>query len=222
VQPGPDPQIWLEIQHSDGKFTLYPGNKENILKDDGWLCDSEITAGQLLLKHQFSHVDGLRDSAIIGPLVTPVKSEFVQIINTGSHWVCLSNIGCSSGQINVFDSFRGATVKPVAIEHSCRMLNSPDSVVTMVRQKVQIQRNGHDCGLFALAFATELCHGFSPVTCSYDDDSLRSHLVQCLENQHMSVFPRTHRRVGFHRSANIVSLSSHVRIQSVTVSCLAL
>ena len=44
-------------------------------------------------------VDGLHDPAVRGALVTPAASEFIQIINVGRHWVCLSNIG-----VRVFDS----------------------------------------------------------------------------------------------------------------------
>ncbi|CAH3124470.1 unnamed protein product, partial [Pocillopora meandrina] len=92
-----------------------------ILNKITWLCDSEIHAGQILLKQKFPLVDGLRDPVIVGALVTPAISEFVQIINTGSHWVCLSTIAT-----------------------------------------MQKQTNSNDCGLFALAFATDLCHGLDP------------------------------------------------------------
>ena len=200
-----DPEQWVEIKCNDDIITLYPENKENIVQRDGWLCDSEITAAQMLLKNQFPYIDGLEDTAIIGDHITPAISEFVQIVNTGNHWVCLSTVGCPPSQVNVFDSL-GTAANPVAIEHACRMLVSPKKNVKMVNQKVQVQRNGNDCGLFALAFATEICHGSSPVDCSYDASLLRKHLVCCFEGNHMTPFPRTYRRVIFHKNVKTLNI----------------
>ena len=58
----PDPEKWVEKVHNDETITLYPGNRDNILKQDGWLCDSEINAAQLLLKNQLPYIGGLEDS----------------------------------------------------------------------------------------------------------------------------------------------------------------
>lgn len=52
-ETSPDPDVWVEIPHSNGKLTLYPANKDNILSPDGWLIDKEITASQILLKNNF-------------------------------------------------------------------------------------------------------------------------------------------------------------------------
>ena len=45
-------------------------------------------------------MDGVHDPAIAGTLVAPATGEYVQIINTGNHWVCLSTISCRPGTIN--------------------------------------------------------------------------------------------------------------------------
>ena len=86
-----------------------------------WLCDSEIHAGQLLLKTKFPLVDSLQHPAIAGKLVAPQISELIQIINTGNHWVCLSTIGCRPGSIEVYDSLLHR-IGQIAILHSCHML----------------------------------------------------------------------------------------------------
>lgn len=41
--------------------------------------------------------------------------------------------------------------------------------------------NGWDCGLFAIAFATELVHGSDPSLCHFDTGTMRQHLLCCLE-----------------------------------------
>lgn len=82
-----DPVLWVYINNSSGKRSLNPGNKENILKPHDWHVDKEITVAQVLLKQKFPFVDGLEATSIIGPLVSPAFSEFIQVVNTGNHWV---------------------------------------------------------------------------------------------------------------------------------------
>ena len=128
-------------------------SKFGILKPTYWLHDSEIHAGQVLLKKEFPFIDGLQDPAVKGSLVIPATSEFVQIINVGKHWVCISTIGCQAGIVKIFDSLYS---KPnsVLIDHACRMLFYQQDTVTFCNEKVQKQLGGSDCGLMALAFAT--------------------------------------------------------------------
>ena len=137
----PDSVAWLTIDNSnpcdpDAKLTLYKESRDGIFKTTYWLHDSEIHAGQVLLKKEFPHVDGLQDPAIRGELVLPAAYEFVQIINVGGHWVCISTIGCQAGSIRVFDSLYR---KPnsILLDHACRMLVCPQDTVTFLNEKVQ-------------------------------------------------------------------------------------
>ena len=86
----PDPSVRLNIDNSSpedpqSKLVLYSESKPSILRRAYWLHDSEIYAGEILLKRAFPLIDGLNDPAQIGPLVIPAMSEFVQIINVGAH-----------------------------------------------------------------------------------------------------------------------------------------
>ena len=101
-----DPSVWIDHRdHTAGsKVTLYADSKKLILNPCGWLHDSEVEAAQNLVKMKFPLVDGLEDPAIIGNLVTHATSVFVQIINTGSHWVCISMLSCPAGVVRVYDS----------------------------------------------------------------------------------------------------------------------
>ena len=96
-----------------------------------------------------------------GPMVIPAISEFIQIVNIGAHWVCISTLGCQAGIVRIFDSLYS---KPssVAIDHACRMLHHPQNTVTFLNKRVQKQVGSSDCALFALAFATDLCYGLYP------------------------------------------------------------
>lgn len=127
----PDPPSWVTIENCypdnpECKLDLYTENKARILQKTTWLSDSEIHAGQMLLKRDFPLVDGLGDPPIKGSLVVPATSDFIQIINTGSHWVCLSTISRtpSPGTVKIFDSMYH-NANSISIEHACRMLMYP-------------------------------------------------------------------------------------------------
>ena len=121
----PDPQQWIKFSDTivdDTHFTFYQGSKSNIANPNGWLMDSEIHAAKQLLKTQLPHLDGLNDpDSLSGDLVTPAVTQFVQIINTGGHWVCLSTIGCANGHVKVYDGM-GTSPSRTAIINSCQML----------------------------------------------------------------------------------------------------
>ena len=188
----PDPKAWVKLMdpQTSISFVLYQDARDNILKKTHWLFDSEIHAGQILLKEKFPFVDGLCDPAVKGELVVPAVSEFVQVINTGSHWVCLSTISAIPGTIKIYDSLF-IRPSPIAIDHSCRLLMHTGNQVTFLNEKVQKQTNTNDCGLFALAFATDLCHGIDPVSQCYHPQHMRDHYVHCLDSQAMVPFPKT-------------------------------
>ena len=46
---------------------------------------------------------------------------------------------------------------------------------------VQMQSGANDCGLFAIAFATALCHGELPGKYIFERRAMRGHLMKCLE-----------------------------------------
>lgn len=143
---------------------------------------TQIQAGQILLKKQFPLIDGLHDPSVKGHLVEPASTKFVQIVNVGEHWLCLTSIGVPCpGAVRVFDSLYR---KPnaTAAEHGCRILLHTGDQVMFINEKVQRQMGSSDCGLYALAFATDLCHGIDPTSPrSYDQALMRQHYVECLE-----------------------------------------
>ena len=46
--------------------------------------------------------------------------------------------------------------------------------------------SGNDCGLFALAFATDFAEGIDPSERYYDEKALRNHLLQCFRNNEIT------------------------------------
>ena len=55
---------------------------------------------------------------------------------------------------------------------------------------VQQQKGVLDCGVFAIAFAVEVCQGRSPYTASFDQSRMRKHLHTYLQQGVLSSFPK--------------------------------
>ena len=55
---------------------------------------------------------------------------------------------------------------------------------------VQAQPNGYDCGVYAIANATELAYGCDPVVCVWKSEDMRSHLLDSLQSGKVTRFPR--------------------------------
>ena len=56
---------------------------------------------------------------------------------------------------------------------------------------VQQQQGTLDCGLFALAFATEICVGGDVQGACFDQKKMRKHFFRCLVKREMKTFPKT-------------------------------
>ena len=61
----------------------------------------------------------------------------------------------------------------------------------MYLENVQMQVHPKDCGVYAIAFLTDLCFDKDPTTCCYDHRVMRSHLIKCFEAGQMTPFPST-------------------------------
>ena len=59
---------------------------------------------------------------------------------------------------------------------------------TRVHTYIQNQVGCSDCGLFAIAFAVSICLGMNPSKFIYDQENMRRHLIECIENQKFSNF----------------------------------
>ena len=55
---------------------------------------------------------------------------------------------------------------------------------------VQQQPIATDCGLFAIAFTTDLLYGNSSSNVSYEQEKMRQHLFICLKQDSFTLFPR--------------------------------
>ena len=75
------------------------------------------------------------------------------------------------------------------------LLKSNQKKIILRSMNCQQQTGSNDCGLFAIANATELCFGGKPSSVIYDQSSMRKHLQNCFLQDKLTPFPKEDVRV---------------------------
>jgi hypothetical protein len=121
------------------------------------------------------------DPAVQGDLVTPAISKFVQIINIGSQWICMSTISSGPGTVKIYIYpdiiILYNTAHSVAIRRACHMLMYNRDRISFVNERGQRQINFNDCGLFFTSrlhnhMIKEVCTGTMSTAWSLEELSL--------------------------------------------------
>lgn len=134
----------------------------DVLESADWLTDNIVNATQVLLQEKY-RVPGLQSTGFGRTLSFDVlgHTEFVQVLHSSDqHWIVVSTIGCKYSHVKVYDSMY-SDVPTSTREQICALLASSESYIHLDFVNVQLQSNCCDCGLFALAFSTALCEGYS-------------------------------------------------------------
>lgn len=149
------------------------------------LSDIHMEYAQMLLKHQFPLLNGLKS-----PLyqyqeldVKPGKDHLQILHSRNNHWIVASTVEDDT-TVAVYDSLYDTLDE--ATKNTIANLFLPSTVKVLISQK---QSGGQDCGLFAIANATTIAYGANPSLVKLDQHVMRSHLSQCFKNKHMSLFP---------------------------------
>jgi len=74
-----------------------------------WLTDEHIDYSQYLLSSINTSISGFQSSLIFNTneysLIGTPNNPFIEIVHyAGNHWICLSTVGCKSGEVNIYDS----------------------------------------------------------------------------------------------------------------------
>ena len=120
-----------------------------------------------------------------------MASEGVQILNeSNSHWLCISTIGCPNNEVALYDSrLRKSKVHQHITRQIASIYPTSGPLLKLHVMSSQGQSGGSDCGLFAIATATSLCHGIPPSTVLWEQKLMRMHLINCFESGKMTPFP---------------------------------
>lgn len=161
------------------------------LQECQWLNDNLINAGQMLIKQKYD-AKGLQDVMLSRTLsFSPEHGEFIQLIHSNeNHWVCVSNIGCKSQVLKVYDSAQTGDLSIDALESIAAIIQSPKRNIYLQFPEVQQQTDSYSCGLFALAYACTLAEGNDPCRTIYPSHQmeLASHFCKCLQKHNITSF----------------------------------
>ena len=197
--------LWVEING----IKLSRKLQDTLFDSNGWLFDEHIDAGQDLLKSLGNGIAGLNNTIAMAHCklinVARENHQAIQCHNTGNHWVVSSSI--NGGNVVVYESMstglnRSLENQLLHMYGSLSKENGLLNVTVIVQQK---QSGGSDCGLFCLANATALAHGIDPCTVLWNQEEMRPHLLECLQQKKMEMFPHnkatiTHAQKLYHLS----------------------
>ena len=170
-----------------------------MLESTRWVNDSILSAAQHLLRDQCKGVFGWSSPQCTKRSVAekfapiPAKSLFVQILHVGGcHWITSTNVDAQGGNLSyspntvrVYDSMMNLEVSLATQLDICQFLKPEADRIIFDVMNVEQQQNTHDCGIYAIAFATELAYGHDPVLHKFEAGEMRSHLLHCLEKKKM-------------------------------------
>ena len=157
------------------------------------LCDIEINFAQQLLKAQFTKLNGLASTLYQEKRVKLTESLIqnkVQIIycKTRHHWIAASTVNCATGEVRVYDSIFQYCDKETE-QTINNLFHNGTSKLTIKVAHCQKQKGGADCGLFTIAFTTAITFGVNPSKLRLKQESMRAHLINCFNKNHLSLFP---------------------------------
>ena len=153
------------------------------------LSDVEINYAQQLLKKKHPNVSGFPTTLYKGKI--PEIEDSVQIVHcsTRHHWITVSTINC---EVRVLDSlFTNCDRKTKAI--ICGLYQRDTENIRIIVSRCQKQTGKKDCGLFAIAFAMALVFNKNPSILKFNQQKMRSHLMECFTKQEMIPFLCRHK-----------------------------
>ena len=138
----------------------------NEIETGALLSDKHITEASNLLRHQFTDIKSLQSPCYGQDLsFQPTGSPFVQILHVqGHHWITIYAV--HYGLIFIYDSMAPVISHTVQMQ-AAAILQSSRSDIVFEAQRMIPQEGVSDCGLFAIAYATDLCIGNNPAAYRY-------------------------------------------------------
>lgn len=201
VSTQPPPKQWIPA------LDLLDSDKIALMDRSDWITDSIVDAAQSLIG-ELCPIGGLQKVCCgMSMAFTVEPTEFIQILCTGyNHWILISTLGTVHPTVMVYDSLY-CTVNSFVERQIATLLNTNAKEVDLQFVNVQMQYGGTDCGIFAIAFATALALGHAPESLHFKQDSMRQHLLECLQSRKMTMFPCDRTRRANKRMKNVQKMN---------------
>ena len=123
-----------------------------------------------------------------------------------------------SGPVYVIDSLRSSRVNMNTSIQIAQIYTGHNNKLQLILPDVQRQTNSYDCGVFAIAYLTQIL--YSNMSCDmtsfrFDISSMRSHLLHCLEQCTFSPFPKIMKMPCKEDKTQIIKLVCHCHLPDV-------
>ena len=171
------------LHHDRCKIQLDSDDRNAIIHGQR-LNNKHINYAQSLLSDKFPDVAELKSTLLQQKIRLDSSRPFVQILHVhNDHWITVSNLCSETGVVYIYDSVYNSISSEVRqlIDNMCGL-----RISVVMYNKMPKQIGATDCGIYAIATATALLHGVNPT--SYNQSSLRSHLVTCFESCNLTSF----------------------------------
>ena len=145
--------------------------------------------------------------------------KWMQVIYNGAkHWFAVAHgfQDTDNSAVAVYDSIGFSETQALAIESIASIAHSTDSALQLALIPCQKQKNGNDCGVFAIAFLTSLAFGTDPRTVSFDHKKIREHLKQCLRERFITSFPTSGIRGSGRQRVPLISVDLYCSCRLTT------
>ena len=162
-----------------------------------WLSDESINLAQTILFKKFLLIRGFEDT-ILSPLnmFSVQMGEFIQVLHENNHWVTISSpTESATSVVYLYDSSQKECLNKNLVKQIARLRKSEDAELPIFLTAMQQQGNGYDCGIFAIAFATDIVYNHKPEQRTFNQSVMRKHLLAQLENKTITLFPQQAKRV---------------------------
>ena len=116
----------------------------------------------------------------------------------GNHWICTAALCEDAHIVKLYDSLCAGLMPDETVLQICNIYSHflpPDVDTIDIHRPALFQQKGlGDCGLYALAYATELCIA-NTTNCHienirFSQDHMQQHLEVCIRKGEMTAFPR--------------------------------
>ena len=175
--------FWLRNEN----FYLKVEDKNILLSSNAWLNDKIMDASQILICKALGTQDKqsvLNCQKRVKPY-RAVTGEYIKLLHNGiNHWF----LSFYSNSLN--STLTRTSRKSIQFLYKNVGQKNDSGNVRVTFLPVQKQPDGHNCGLFAVAFATEILAGKSPIEAVFDVAQMRDHLIFCLEEGALTPFPK--------------------------------
>ena len=152
---------------------------------NGKLNDRHINYAQRMLHTQFPHTEGLGHTLLQKRKQLKKIESGLQIIYNREDYQVVASKVAGYDNVQVYDSVYSVIEQDTrdVISNLFLLPNNPMIHIA----EMQKQRGANQCGLFAIAVATNILSGIS--TQQFQEQHMRSHLLACLENNAINPFP---------------------------------